>query len=486
MENKPNKTTIISSLFWKLMERGGTQGIQLLVQIILARLLSPEEFGMIALVLVFVNYAQVFIQSGFNTALIQKKNVDEVDFSSVFHLSFGFAGILYLLIYFVAPYISNFYEAGDLTLILRVLAINLFAGAFLSLQNAVVARNLEFKLLFKSSLGAVLISGVLGILAAYQGLGIWSLVIQQITNQFSMMLILFFTVKWRPTLHFSFKKVQTLFSFGWKLLVSSLLETLYLDLRTLIIGRLYTPAILGFYNRGEQFPKTIVNNLNGSIQSVMLPTLSAHQEDRARVRTMVRRSIKTGSLIIFPMMVGMAVVARPLVILVLGEQWLPAVPFLQIFCIIYSFMPLHTANLQAVNALGRSDLFLKLELFKKAFELSILLVTIPLGVYAIAIGQIFSGLLASFINAYPSKFLLNYSYKEQLIDIFPSLFISLGMGGVIAFISFLNFSLIQTLLMQIVCGIFVYILLTSLFKIESYAYLLTILKELLSARKRAQ
>ena len=258
MKNQHTKSKVLSSLFWKLMERGGTQGIQFIVQIVLARLLLPEDYGMIALITIFITIANVFVQSGFNTALIQKKDADEVDFSSVFYLSLFVAGLLYIILFFTAPFIANFYEEPQLISVLRILALTLFFGAFNSIQNAIVARKMVFKKLFFSSLGAVVISGIVGIITAYAGFGVWALVFQQLLNQVSITLILWFTVKWRPKLVFSFESIKSLFSYGWKLLVAALLNTLYMDIRSLIIGKIYSPAMLGYYNRGEQFPKFIV------------------------------------------------------------------------------------------------------------------------------------------------------------------------------------------------------------------------------------
>ena len=483
-QNQNTKSKVLSSLFWKLMERGGTQGIQFIVQIVLARLLLPEEYGLIALVTIFITLANVFVQSGFNTALIQKKDSDEVDFSSVFYLSLFVAGLLYIVLYFTSPFIANFYREPELISVLRVLSLTLFFGAFNSIQNAYVAKNMMFRKLFFSSLGAMLFSGTVGVIFAYKGYGVWALVMQQLSNQFMITIILWFTVKWRPQLIFSLKRVKGLFSYGWKLLASSLLNTLYMDIRTLIIGRIYSPAILGFYNRGKQFPQLIVSNIDGSIQSVMLPTLSAHQDDRVRVKDMVRRSIVTSSFIMLPMMVGLAVVAEPLVVILLTDKWLPSVPFLQIFCASYALMPIHTANLQAINALGRSDIFLKLEIIKKIIGLIILGVSIPFGVYAMAWGALLSGIISTFVNAYPNLMLLDYSYLEQLKDIMPSLLIALVMGGVVYSFNYLNVSVGLILMLQVMVGAIVYIGLAQIFKLESFDYLINTIKEIIHSRSK--
>ncbi len=466
------------------MERGGTQGIQFIVQIILARLLLPEDYGLIAIVTIFILLANVFVQSGFNTALIQKKDADDLDFSSVFYLSVFVAGLLYVILFVTSPLIANFYREPQLIPILRILAITLFFGAFNSIQNAYIAKNMMFKKLFFSSLGAILISGTAGVVAAYMGYGVWALVIQQLSNQFMITVILWFTIKWRPQLLFSFKRLKVLFSYGSKLLASALIDTFYINIRTLIIGRIHTPGVLGFYNRGEQFPQLIVSNIDGSIQSVMLPTLSAYQDDKVRVKDMVRRGIVTSSFVMLPMMVGLAVVAEPVVKILLTDKWLPSVPFLQIFCASYALMPIHTANLQAINALGRSDIFLKLEIIKKVIGIIILGVSIPFGIYAMTWGALLSNVISTFINAYPNQRLLNYSYLEQWKDIMPSVLISLVMGGVVYSFNYLTVSVGLILMLQIIIGGVVYLGLAKAFKVESLDYLIVTIKDVLKSRRK--
>lgn len=474
---------VFKNLLWKLLERFGTQSLQFIIQIILARLLFPSDYGMLALVVIFITIANVFVQSGLSTSLIQKKEVDQVDYSSVLYVSLGIAGILYVVLYFSAPLIASFYDNESLILILRVVALTLFPGAFNSIQNAIISRTMQFKRLFYSSVGAGITSGIVGIWLAYLGYGIWALVFQQLTNQICITLILSFTVKWRPTLQFSFERVKVLYSFGWKLLVSSLIDTTYRDLRSLIIGKVYTPAMLGYYNRGQQFPQLIITNINGSIQSVMLPALAAQQDYTDRVKSMMRRSIVTSSFIVFPLMVGLAVVAKPLVLLLLTEKWLPSVPFLQIFCFSYALWPIHTANLQAINAMGRSDIFLKLEIVKKILGLVILAVSLPFGVYYLALGQVVSGIISSFINAFPNKKLLNYGYGEQIKDILPSLLLSLVMGVIVYLLLYLGFSPLVTMLIQIVVGVVVYVGLAVLFKLECFTYLVQTVLSLIKSKR---
>ncbi|MGL5963613.1 MAG: lipopolysaccharide biosynthesis protein [Fusobacteriaceae bacterium] len=470
------KTKVLSSLFWKLSERAGTQGIQFVMQMILARILSPEDYGIIAMIGIFIGLANVFIQSGFSTALIQKKDADEEDFSSVFYLSLFTAGILYIVLYLTAPKIADFYKINELTKILRVLSLTLFLGAFNSIQNTVISKTMAFKKQFLSSLIATIFSGVLGIYLAYNGFGVWTLVYQQLASQFVTCIVLLNVVKWRPKLIFSFQKIRSLFLFGSKLLVSSLLDTLYMNITGLVIGKVYAPSMLGYYNRGNQFPQLIVSNFNGSIQSVMFPALASEQDNKTRVKEIVRRSIVTSSYLIFPLMIGLMIVSEPLVKILLTDKWLPCVPYLKIFCLSYALWPIHTANLQAINALGRSDIFLKLEIIKKIAGIIILIISVKYGVYAIALGTLLSGILCSFINGYPNKDLLNYGYSEQIKDIIPSLVLSLIMGAGIRLILLLNLSNSVTILLQIISGLIIYISLSYILKLECFMYIIKTIK----------
>jgi len=471
-EKKYNRDTIFSSLIWKYFERTGNQLVQFVVQVILARLLLPADFGVIALLMVFINLAQVFVQSGFNTALIQAKNPDDRDFSSVFYLSLGVAGILYIVLFISAPAISAFYKMPDLTRVLRVLSLILFFGAVNSIQNAVVSREFKFKQLFYSSLGAILISGTIGVSLAYAGYGTWALVWQQLSNSLFLCLIMWITVKWRPKLLFSIGRLSRLFSFGWKMLASSLLTTVYKDIRSLVIGKMFTASDLGYYNRGQMFPNVVVSNIDGSIQSVMLPALSQVQDDPRRIKEMMRRAITMSAFIIAPLMAGMIAAAEPIVRIVLTDKWLPAVPFMQICCISFTFYPIHTANLSAIKAIGRSDIFLKLEIYKKLLGIAVLIVTIFLfrSVIAIAWSAVLSGIISTFINAYPNKKLIGYTYTEQMRDLMPSFLISAVMGVCVFFIGFWDALLYQILLLQILCGVIIYVVLAKIMKIESMTY----------------
>lgn len=486
------KSSVITSLIWKFLERIGTQGVQFIVAIVLARLLSPADFGLIALVTVFVTIANVFVQSGLNTALIQKKNADNLDFSTVFYSCLALAVLLYLGLFFGAPIIAQFYNNQvELIPVIRVLGLMLPLGALNAIQEAYVARNMMFKKLFYRSIGAIIPAGIIGVVCAYLGFGIWSLVAQQLSNAFLICVIMWFTVKWRPSLSFSFERWKGLFSFGWKLLCSALLDTFYRNIRDLVIGKLFTPADLGFYNRGDQFPKIIIANINSSIQSVLLPSLSTVQDDRARLKSLARRSIKTSSFLILPMMTGLAAVAKPLTLVVLGEKWLPAVPFIQICCFSYAFWPIHTTNLSAINAVGRSDVFLKLEIIKKCYGLAVLALAIwlfrsPIG---IAMSVAITAPLGSFVNAYPNKKLLNYGFIEQMKDFVPSFLLSLAMGGAVFFggdflTEYLNLAPVLLLIVSVIAGFLLYLGLAKVLHFECLDYLIKTMKEFYEKRRK--
>lgn len=478
-----SKKTVITSLIWKLLERFGTQGIQFIVTIIIARLLMPEDYGIIALITVFIVLANVFIKSGIGSALIQKKDADEVDFSSIFYLSLAIAVFLYIVLFFCAPLISDFYQLPLLVPVLRILALTLIFGALNSIQNAYVSKNMLFKKLFFSSTGAIIVSGTLGILAAYKGLGVWALVAQQLSSQITITVILWFTVKWRPKLIFSFSRVKKLYSYGWKLLVSALIDRIYNEIRTLIIGKKYSSDMLGFYNKGNQIPNLIVDNINGSIQAVIFPALSAHQDNISAVKDMVRRAIKSSLFLIFPMMIGLAVVAEPLVKILLTDKWLPAVPFIRTFCLSYSLWPIHTANLQAINALGRSDIYLYLELIKKTIGIVIIIITVLMGnIMAIAWGVLINGTISSFINAFPNKKLLKYSYIEQIKDILPFILLSLFMGISVYCLTFLLTDVWLLLTAQILGGVIIYFAAAKLLRFESLKYITDIVKEMFNKK----
>lgn len=466
-----SRSSVIKSLIWKFLERGSVQVVTFVVTIVLARILLPEDYGLIALVLVFVNVSNVIVDGGLNMALIQKKDADNIDFSTIFYTSILLASFLYILLFVFAGAIADFYEKPELVPVIRVLGISLFFYAITSIQKAFLSRNLLFKKLFYSSLGAVLVSGVLGIWMAKMGYGVWALVAQNLAVQIVTAIIMWFTVKWRPQLVFSFERFKGLFNFGWKIFASNFMINLFINVRSLIIGKWYSADALAYFDRGKQMPSLIIDNINSSIQSVLFPVLSSEQDNITVVKAMVRRSIKMSAFIIFPLVIGLIVTAKPLIQSLLTDKWLGAVPFIQIFSIAYMLMPMQIANLQAIQALGHSGTTLKIEMLKKAIELVILIITIPIGVPAIAWGIVVYNAISLLINAVPNKKLLNYGVGEQLLDILPILGVAMSMGVIIYPISFLGLSPICTLVLQILVGFITYVVLSQICHLDSFKYL---------------
>ena len=473
------KKSVIGNFIWRFAERCGAQLVTFIVSIVLARILDPKDYGTIALVTVFTTILQVFVDSGLGTALIQKKNADDLDFSSVFYFNFIVCIILYVGMFIAAPYIALFYKDTTLTPVIRVISLTIVISGVKGIQQAYVSKNMLFKRFFFSTIGGTIFSAVLGIAMAYMGYGVWALVAQQLSNTAIDTLILWLTVKWRPKKMFSYERLKGLFSFGWKLLISSLLDTAYNNLRNLIIGKLYSSSDLAFYNQGEKFPKVIVMNINASIDSVLLPTMSIEQDNPERIKQMTRRAIKTSTYVMAPLMMGLAFCAEPIVRLVLTDKWIFCIPFLRIFCITYMFWPVHTANLNAINAMGRSDWFLRLEIIKKIVGLAILLSTMWFGVMAMAYSLLLSSVLSQIINSWPNRKLRKYGYLEQVRDFAPGILLAVLMGICVHFVEYMSLPMIVTLVIQIVLGAIIYIVGSAILKLEEFQYLLEMIKSIM-------
>lgn len=477
-----SKKSVFSNLIWRFAERCGAQLVAFVVSVILARILDPDAYGTIALITVFTTILQVFVDSGLGNALIQKKEADDLDFSTVFFTNIAFCSVLYLGIFLYAPLISSFYGRAEMTAYIRVLSLTVLISGVKNVQQAYVSRHMLFKKFFFSTLGGTITAGIIGVIMALTGFGVWALVAQQVINLAIDTTILWITVKWRPHRKFSIDRLKSLFSFGWKLLVSSLLDTIYSDLRQLIIGKMYSSVDLAFYNQGKKFPQLVINNVNISIDSVLLPAMSNVQDDREHVRNMTRRSIKVSVYVMAPLMMGLAFCATPLVRLVLTDKWLPVVPYLRIFCITYMFYPIHTANLNAIKALGKSDLFLKLEIAKKMIGMVLLFSTMWLGVMAMAYSLLVSSALGQIINSWPNRKLLNYSYINQLKDILPGILLAVFMGICIYPIQMIGLPDVATLIVQVALGAVIYIGGSIVLKLDSFQYLWGVVKPLLKRK----
>lgn len=477
----------ISGAFWKFGERVLAEGIHFAISIILARILMPDDYGLIALVSIFTVFCDKLIICGFATSLIQKKNADSLDFSSVFYFSLVAAIVLYALLFFAAPFIASFYEKFDrdtLIAVIRVSGVNLFLVAFNSVQLAYVSKNMLFKRNFWSVLGAVVVSGGVGITMAYDGFGVWSLVAQNMLKTFVGMLILLLTVRWKPNLSFSFGRLKELFSYGWKIFVSSIIKVVYNDLRSLVIGKVFTPADLAFYNRGQTLPQMVDTNVTGTIDSVLFPAYSKLQDDKTALVGAMRRAVKTSCYILMPALALMAAATSPLVSVLLTDKWLPCVPFMQILCLAFMFSPVETENLQSIKAIGRSDIVLKLEIAKRSIGVLLLIIAVPIGLHAIAWSMVIGNVLAAMLNASPNRTLIGYSFIRQFMDIVPSLLMSILVFAVSNAFVYCNpeMNVWWQLIGSVGLGVLAYFICSWVFHVEAFRYLATLLHK--SAKSR--
>ena len=448
---------VISGVLWRFAEQFGTQIITFVVSIILARLLGPEEFGTVALLTIFMALSQCLVNSGFGTALIQKKDADDLDFNSVFYLNLASSILIYGVLWVGAPVIAGFYGKPVLIPVLRVSAIKLIFDGLSGIQNAVLARQMLFNRSFWITLSGTLVGGITGIWMAYSGFGIWALVWSSLLGGGVSTTARWFLIGWRPAFQFSWQRLAGLFKFGSRMLGSSLLDTFFTQIYGLLIGKWYSASDLAYFNRGEHIPQMAMNSVQGSISSVIFPALSKMQDDKAKLKRAMRKVMQTSSFFVFPMMFGLAAVSKPLILVLISEKWLPAVPYMQLACLSYAFWPIHVANLQAIQACGRSDVFLNLEMIKKIMLIVVLFVTFKHGVLAIALGRLFIAPLSVYINSFPNKRLIDYSQAEQLRDLSPEFILSVFMAVVAWSMSLLFKNIVFQLMSGVVSGVVVYV-----------------------------
>jgi len=474
MDNQSLKKKTVAGMLWRFGENGLNQVIQFVLSVILGRILLPEDYGIIALVSVFLTICDKLVVSGFATSLIQKKDADDTDFSTVFWFSLGMSVVLYGVLFFCAPIIATFYDAYEKLLlirVIRVMGLQMILVAVTSVQSAYVSKTMQFRRFFWSNLGGTLVSAVVGINMACGGYGEWALVAQYLLKVFGSMCVLWITVNWRPSLTFSLKRFKELYGFGWKIFTASIIKVIYNDLRSLVIGKFYSPADLAFYNRGQSFPQIIEANTTGIIDSVFFPAMSHVQSSCDTMRSMLRRTIQVSSFILTPLLVGLAAVAEPLVIVLLTEKWLPCVFYLQILSLSFVMAPVEIENLQAIKAMGRSDIVLKLEVIKRSVGIVLLIVSIPFGVDAIAISLLISNLISAALNAYPNRKLLGYGYRQQFMDVLPPIIMSVVMYVAVWAVSRMMLPPMAMLVVQIVAGAAVYMLLSVVTKNKSFQYI---------------
>ena len=433
--NKNLKSRITSGVFWQGLERIGSCGIGFVVSIILARRLSPEEFGVVAIMLVFITLSNVFIDSGFSTALIQKKDMEEADCCSVFYINIIMSFVLYGILYVASPYIADFYEMEDLTVYLHVFSLVIIIRSFSLVQNALLRKRMLFHLSFRISWVSLILSGIVGISMAYADCGVWSLIAQQLTNAFVTAFLQWYCVKWGPQRLFDWERTKNLFSFGWKMFCSSFLDTLYSDIYSLVIGKIADLEMLSYYDRGKQYPKYGMNIINSTIGSVLLPAFSELQDDRPKMKQLAQRGLKNIMFVVTPALAFLFVFADSITILLLTEKWLPSVIFMRLCCITYFFWPFSTTNLQIITACGRSDIFLCLEIIKKIEGATIILITYHFGVEVMIMASAAFAIVYMFENAWCNWKLIGYAPWQQLWDIAPIATITIAISTISYFIT---------------------------------------------------
>ena len=474
-ESLKQKTT--KGLLWSSVERFSNQGVQFVFSIILARLLSPSDFGIIAMITIFFAIAQSFVDSGFSNALVRKTDRREDDLSTCFYFNIGVGIIAYIVLFLIAPLVANFYSQPILSPIIRITGLGVILNSLCVVQQALFTIKIDFKSQAKITLSATVISGIVGIILAYQGYGIWALVWQGVASSIVRMGLLWFMSKWRPTTGFSKSSFNYLFGYGSKLLASGLLDTIYNNIYPIVIGKFYTPAQLGNYSRALSFAQLPSSNITSILQRVTFPVLSTIQDDIPRLQANYRRLLKLSAFIVFPLMTGLAAVAFPMIRIILTPKWEGCSLYLQIICFALMWYPIHAINLNLLQVKGRSDLFLRLEIIKKIVGVCIMCITIPLGITAMCIGMVVSSLISLFINTYYTGKLINIGYLKQMKDVLPILIVSLIMG-IVVYITILFFTSDFTkLIIGIPLGMFIYIVGTYLLAHEELSELVKIIKK---------
>ena len=449
-----NKTA--SGFVWKAMEQYGVMGIQFILQLVLARILEPEVYGVVAIVSMFIAFSNVFIQKGFSTALVQRKEINDKDISSVFYISLAIAFLAYITICFSARSIAEFFNMPELESLLCVMCLSLFPGVYSSIQNALLRRDINFKVVFFASTISVAISGGVAIWLAYNGAGVWALAAQQLIYSFLVVIVQYYQCRWVPFFYCSLKRVKYFWSFGWKVLITGLVDEVFVELRTMIIGKMYTKADLSYYNRGRQFPNLLMSSINGSLQAVLLPKFSSIQEEKKVMSNMLKTSISTSYFVLLPLLVLLAFCSESLVKVILTDKWLPCVPYLQLYCIYYAVWPFTSACAQAIYATGHSGIIMKIEISRKVLDFAALILSINLGVFWIAAGAVIVELITMPFFVVPVSRLIGYSLREQINEFYPVFLLSLIVGLISFLIGRISLPSIIILCLQVIMSIGAY------------------------------
>lgn len=475
-----NKGTIIKSLIYKTVERFSVKGLGFVISILLARMLSPEVFGQIALITVVINLSQSIIEGGLGTALVQNRDVDDRDYSTVFYICMAMSVVIAALVFAGAPLLAGYYKSPEMLLPLRVYIFSVFFSSYASILMARMQREMRFKQILYCSLTATCVSGALAVALAFTGAGIWTLVVYYFSHTVVNCIAMFAAVRWRPRLSFSVARAKVLYGFGWKMLASSLLCSLYYDLRSLIIGKRFSTEALGYYDRGNQIPFVISSALDSSVQSVMFPVLAKSQDDKGVLRGILHRSLTLSALIVIPAMVGLSAVADTFIRLLLTDKWLPSVVFMEVLCIGHAASAITAPNLVAIKAMGRSDIYMKLEFVRRVLMLAVLAITVFAFDFVVAMAYSFalSAWIDAIVCAIPSGRLLGYGVVKQFKDMWKNILAAVLMGIAVWAVGLAAIPLFLKLVVQILTGIVVYILLCRLLKVEGFMYALNMIKGL--------
>ncbi len=472
MDNKQvTGNTIANNMIWRLMERFGAQGVTTIVSIVLARLLDPAVYGVVAIVSIFTALLQVFIDSGFANALIQKKDADDLDFSTVFYFNVVVCIVLYLGLFAAAPLIAKFYKMAQLTAVVRVQGLTLIISGLKNVQQAFVSKNLMFKKFFFATLTGTIGAAVVGIVMALLGFGVWAIVTETLFNMTVDTMFLWFTVKWRPKKMFSWARLKGMFSFGSKLFMTSIFATIYREARQMIIGKVYTAEDLAFYNKGATFPQMFSNNVISSIDSVIFPVLAIKQNDLTDVKSTTRRAVKLGFYIVSPMMAGLCACATPFITVLLTAKWLPCVFFMRICCYSYAWDCITQIHINATKSLGKGQTLLRIDIIKKVVTFTVMLATVFINLEVMMWSMLGTALFAYVISAYPNTKLFGYSFKEQFADLFPIAVLDIIMIFIVLSVQLLGLGAFLTLIIQVIVGAVTYIVGSKLFKLDSFDYL---------------
>jgi O-antigen/teichoic acid export membrane protein len=464
------KSKTVSGLFWSFLDRIGKRCAQLIVSIILARLLLPEEFGLIAMLTIFIALAQSFINSGFGSALIQKKDATHVDSCSIFYFNIIVSIVTAGLLCLAAPWIAAFYDEPALIPLTRFLSLSLVISSFGLIQSTLLVRRVDFKTQLKVNMTSTVISGIVGIILAFRGFGVWSLAIQSVTLACLMTVFLWLFNKWRPSLVFSFKALKSMFAFGSRLLVSGFIDTVFRNIYLVVIGKIFVASDLGFYSRADSLQRLPSESLAICVHRVTFPVFSQIQDDSARLKRGMRKALTTLGFINFPLMIGLLVTARPLILIVLTDKWAPCIPYLQLLCIVGLLFPFHVINLNILTAKGRSDLFLRLEIIKKILLVVTVAITYRWGIRAMIYGQICFALVSYYLNSYYTGRLIGYPFKEQVFDLLPYLGMAVVMGTGVHYLQLFAFPNNWSLLIsQVLAGIIIYVVMNRIFRTSAFS-----------------